>query len=385
MPEPIQPFSVAVPEADLEDLRRRLAQTRWPEAETVPDDSQGIRLTDVQELCEHWATAYDWRATESRLNALPQFTTVIDGLRVHFVHVRSPRADAVPLVLTHGWPGSFLEFEEVSALLADPPAGSPAFHVVVPSLPGYGFTEKPTEAGWGIHRIAGAWAELMGRLGYDRFVACGSDWGTSISTSLAMQYADRLLGVHLVPPLVAPGSGDFTPAEQTALEELEARSATASAYSAVHQTRPQTIGYALLDSPAGLCAWLAEKMLAWCGRDGSGSPTLSRDQVLDGVSLYWLTGTGASAARLYWESIAEVSSWFTSGGGAPITVPTGASVFPFEVPRPSRRWADERFTNIVHWGEPERGGHFAAWEEPALFAEELRATAAALGGGSAEA
>ena len=221
----------------------------------------------------------------------------------------------------------------------------------------------------------------MSRLGHDRFLACGSDWGTSISTSLAVRHPDRLLGVHLVPPLVPPGSGDLTAAEAAGVRELEERAATGSAYSAVHRTRPQTIGYSLLDSPAGLCAWLAEKMLAWCGRDASGVPTLTRDQVLDGVTLYWLTGTGASSARLYWESIDEVSSWFTAGGGPQVGVPTGGSVFPDEAPRPSRRWAEERFTNIVHWGEPPRGGHFAAWEEPELFAEELRATARALAGG----
>ena len=376
----VDPFTIEVPDAHLDDLRRRLRQTRWPEAETVPDGSQGIRLTEVRELCERWASAYEWRATERRLNTLPQFTTVLDGLRVHFAHVRSSREDAVPVVLTHGWPGSFLEFEHVVPLLTEPASG-PAFHVVVPSLPGYGFSEKPAEAGWGIHRIARAWAELMDGLGYGPFVACGSDWGTSVSTSLAIHHGERLLGVHLVPPLVPPQPGDLTPAEAQAQRELAERAATGSAYSVVHQTRPQTIGYALLDSPVGLCAWLAEKMLAWCGRDSHGAPTLTRDQVLDGVTLYWLTGTGASSARLYWESIEEVSSWFSADGGPTLHVPTGCSVFPAEAPRPSRRSAEQRLTDIVHWGEPPRGGHFAAWEQPELFAAELQATAAALTAG----
>ena len=253
----------------------------------------------------------------------------------------------------------------------------PAFHVVVASLPGYGFSARPTVPGWGIHRIARAWADLMTRLGYDRFLAAGSDWGTSVSTSIALQRPERLLGLHLVPPLVAPdrdGPG-LTEAERAALADLDERSRTGSGYSAVHATRPQTIGYSLLDSPAGLCAWMVEKLWAWADHDGELDQVLNRDQVLDNVTLYWLTGTAASSARLYWESIAEVSEWFTTATRDTVSVPTGCSVFPKEAPRPSRRWAERRFTDIIWWNEPDRGGHFAAWEQPRLFVDELRGTA----------
>lgn len=337
-----------------------------------------MRLDYLQALCRHWIDGYDWRATEARLNAIPQFVAHIDGLDVHFLHVRSPLSDAVPLIMTHGWPGSFLEFENTLAPLTDPSADgapdSPAFDVVVPSLPGYGFSGHPSSSGWDIHRIARAWAELMTRLGYDRFVAEGNDWGTSISTSLAQQYPERLLGIHLVPPLVPPDldADDLTDQERVALAELDERTRTGSGYSAVHGTKPQTIGYSLLDSPTGLCAWITEKVAAWSDHGGDLHSVLSQDQILDNVTLYWLTGTGASSARLYWESIAQVSEWFTTAVEDTIAVPTGCSVFPKEVPRPSRRWAERRFTEIVHWGEPARGGHFAAWEQPDLFVDELR-------------
>jgi epoxide hydrolase len=378
MADTVAPFRINVPDADLDDLRRRLAATRWPERETVDDWSQGVPLGYLQELCRYWAEGYDWRATERRLNAIPQFSTLIDGLAVHFLHVRSPRPDAMPLVLTHGWPGSFLEFERTLARLTDPSgAGEPAFHVVVPSLPGYGFSGKPVSPGWDVHRIARAWADLMTRLGYPRFLAAGSDWGTSVSTSLALQHPQRLVGIHLVPPLAPPDrdADDLTSAERKALADLDERTLTGSGYSTVHGTRPQTIGYSLLDSPVGLCAWIVEKLWGWTDHLGDFDRVLSRDQVLDNITLYWLTGAGASSARLYWESIAQVTEWFTTAASDVITVPTGCSIFPKEVPRLSRRWAARRFANIVHWGEPDRGGHFAAWEQPDLFVEELRATA----------
>jgi pimeloyl-ACP methyl ester carboxylesterase len=248
-----------------------------------------------------------------------------------------------------------------------------AFHVVVPSLPGYGFSGKPDRPGWGIHRIAAAWTELMSRLGYDRFIAAGSDWGTSVSTSIALQQPERLLGLFLVPPLAAPvRDADLTDAERRSLADLEERSRDGSGYSAVHGTRPQTLGYALLDSPAGLCAWIVEKIWAWADHDGDLDAVISRDQVLDNISLYWLTRTAASSTRLYWESIAEVSEWFTRATTDTIAVPTAGLVFPAEVPRPSRRWGSRRFTDIVHWAEPARGGHFGAWEQPTLFAEQAR-------------
>jgi epoxide hydrolase len=381
MPDRLESFVIQAGEAALADLRDRLARTRWPEREPVGDWSQGVPLRYLRELCAYWGGRYDWRATETRLNRIPQFTTAIDGLDIHFLHVRSPHPGAVPLIMTHGWPGSFLEFERAIGPLTDPPAhGAPAsdaFDVVVPSLPGYGFSGKPASSGWDIHRIARAWAELMTRLGYERFLAMGSDWGTSVSTSLALRHPGRLLGIHLVPPLAPPdrAASDLTGDERAALADLDERTRTGSGYSAVQGTRPQTIGYSLTDSPAGLCAWIVEKVWAWTDHPGDLGQVLTADQVLDNVTLYWLTGTGASAARLYWESIAQVTDWFTSAAGESVTVPAACSVFPREVPRPSRRWAERRFPNIVYWNQPVRGGHFAAWEQPGLFVGEVRAAA----------
>ena len=377
MPYPIEPFRIDVPETQLDDLRLRLAKTRWPDSQPVPDWSQGMPLHMLIELCTYWREEYDWRATERRLNRIPQFRTTIDGLPIHFGHARSGHGDATPLILTHGWPGSFLEFEQILPLLTDRTPGELAFDVVVPSLPGYGFSGRPTTTGWDIHRIARAWCELMARLDYPQFLAAGSDWGTSISTSIALQQPERLIGLHLVPPLVAPdrNAAELTDAEHESLAEMDERARTGSGYSAMHATRPQTVGYALSDSPAGLAAWIGEKLATWTDQTAGG---LSRDQTLDNLSLYWLTGTAASSARLYWESIAEVSEWFTTATYDTVGVPTGCSVFPKEVPRPSRRWAARRFTNIVHWSEPDHGGHFAAWEQPDLLARDLRATMQAI-------
>ncbi|WP_271175181.1 epoxide hydrolase family protein [Leifsonia poae] len=384
MDDRIRPFAYRASDRELAELRRRLRRTRWPDRETVGDWSQGVPLAFLQDLCAYWADGYDWRATEARLARIPQFVTTIDGVDIQFLHVRSREPDATPIVLTHGWPGSFFEFEAAIGALTDPVAhggeAGDAFDVVVPSVPGYGFSGKPATTGWGIHRIADTWAELMARLGYRRFIAAGSDWGTSISTSLALEHPDRMLGIHLVPPLAAPDrdAPDLTRAERQALAELDERGATGSGYSAVHASRPQTIGYALVDSPAGLAAWIVEKLWEWSDRDPDARSALTRDRMLDDITLYWLTGTAASSARLYAESIAEVSAWFTTANGPPVTVPTAATVFPREVPRPSRRWAERRFTNIVHWGEPPHGGHFGAWEQPDLFVAELRAGAAAI-------
>lgn len=377
MPDAIEPFRIDIPQDRLDDLRLRLTRTRWPEPEPVPDWSQGIPLGTLTELCRYWHDEHDWRTTEQRLNRIPQFRTTIDDLPIHFLHVRSRRPGAVPLVLTHGWPGSFLEFEQVLPLLTDPPDDEPAFDVVTPSLPGYAFSGRPDTTGWDIHHIARAWCELMARLGYPRFVAAGSDWGTSISTSIALQRPERLIGLHLVPPLVPPDRDgtELTAAERASLADLDERTRTGSGYSAMHGTRPQTIGYGLSDSPAGLAAWIGEKLSTWTDQAAGG---LSRDQMLDNLSLYWLTGTAASSIRLYWESIAEVSEWFTTATVDRISVPTGCSVFPKEVPRPSRRQAARRFTDIVYWNEPDRGGHFGAWEQPELFARDVRATIAAI-------
>jgi pimeloyl-ACP methyl ester carboxylesterase len=375
----VEPFLIDVPQAELRDLRDRLRRTRWPEAETVPDWSQGVPLAYLRDLCQYWAEHYDWRATERRLNALPQFRTEIDGLGVHFVHVRSPHPGALPLIITHGWPGSIIEFLKAIGPLTDPPAhggdAADAFHVVCPSLPGYGFSDKPTGPGWTVHRIAAAWVELMARLGYDRYGAQGSDWGTSVSTLIAQRDPGRVAGIHLTPPLAAPDPatfGDLTEAERATIEEMKHRHEWGDGYTAQQSTRPQTLGYSLLDSPAGLCAWLVEKFWSWTDNGGHLENVLTRDEVLDNVMLYWLPGTGASAARLYWESIREVRGWFTKSTVDTIEVPTGCSIFPKEVPRPSRRWAAKRYTDIRHWNELDRGGHFAAFEQPELFVSEVR-------------
>ena len=305
----ITPFRIDIPDADLDDLRQRLRQTRWPEPETVPDWSQGVRLDYLRELCRYWADGYDWRATEARLNELPQFRTDLDGVGVHFIHVRSPHADALPLVMTHGWPGSVVEFVKVIPRLTDPVryggAASDAFHVVCPSLPGYGFSDRPAGPGWNVQRIAGAWRELMSRLGYERFAAQGHDWGTSVSTCIAQQDPDRVVGLHLAPPLVAPDPATFdelTDAERRALADLRQAGETEDGYAREHSTKPQTIGYALVDSPVALAAWIVEKFRSWSDCDGDLDTVFTRDELLDNLMFYWLPGTGASSVRLYWES-----------------------------------------------------------------------------------
>jgi epoxide hydrolase len=375
----VESFRIEVPEAELDELRDRLRRTRWPERETIDDWSQGVPLAYLGELCDYWASEYDWRATEGRLNALPQFRTEIDGLGIHFVHARSEHPNAIPLVMTHGWPGSIIEFLRVIGPLTDPPAHggdrSDAFHVVLPSLPGYGFSDKPKTPGWGVERIADAWAELMARLGYARYGAQGSDWGTSISALIGRRDREHVLGIHLMPPLAPPDPDtfdDLTASERTALADLERASQWESGYSQEHATRPQTIGYSLTDSPAGLCAWIVEKFWAWTDCDGHPENALTRDELLDNLMLYWLPRTGASSARLYWESIRQVNEWIAGAARDTVDVPTGCSVFPKEIQRPSRRWAERRFLDIRHWNEPDRGGHFAALEQPELFVDELR-------------
>jgi pimeloyl-ACP methyl ester carboxylesterase len=377
------PFRIETPDEDLADLRQRLARTRWPEPATAGGWTQGVPLPYLQELCGYWASAYDWRATEARLNALGLFSTRIDGLDIRFLHVRSPHKGALPLIMTHGWPGSIVEFLKVIGPLTDPeshggdPAGpASAFDVVCPSLPGFGFSGKPGQPGWGVERIAAAWAQLMARLGYQRYGAQGSDWGTSITASLGQQDQDHVAGVHLVPPLAPPDPatfGDLTEQERGALASLGLSAAYDSGYSAEQATRPQTIGYALVDSPAALCAWIIEKFWAWTDCDGLLENVLTRDELLDNLMLYWLPGTGASAARLYWESMAKVREWISGTVTDTVTVPAGCSVFPKELQRPSRRWAAKRFTDIRYWSEPPRGGHFAAFEQPALFTSDVRA------------
>ena len=380
MSDEVTPFRAEVSEADLHDLRERLKRTRWPETETVTDWSQGVPLTYLRELCRYWAEEYDWRATEARLNDIPQFRTQIDGLGIHFLHVRSPHTDALPIVLTHGWPGSVVEFLKVIEPLTNPTAhggdAADAFHLVCPSLPGYGFSDKPAQPGWGVQRIADAWSQLMARLGYRHYGAQGGDWGTSISTCIGQQDAAHVVGIHLIPPLAPPDPatfGDLTDAERAALASLQNAAEWESGYSEEHATRPQTIGYGLVDSPVGLCAWIVEKFWAWTDNDGHLDNVLTRAELLDNVMLYWLPGTGASAARLYWESTRQVNQWISGSLDDTVTVPTGCSIFPRELQRPSRRWAAKRFLDIRYWNELDRGGHFAAFEQPELFVDEVRA------------
>jgi epoxide hydrolase len=379
MSDVVKEFSIEVPEADLNDLRERLKRTRWPERETVEDWSQGVPLAYMNELCRYWGEEYDWRATEARLNALPQFRTGIDGLGIHFAHVRSSQPDALPLIITHGWPGSIVEFLKVIGPLADPVAhggnSADAFHVVCPSLPGFGFSDKPAQPGWNVERIAKAWNRLMARLGYERYGAQGGDWGTSISTSIGQQDPDHVVGIHLNPPIAAPDPAtfdDLTEMERAALAAREQSLDWDSGYSAQQSTRPQTVGYGLVDSPAALCAWIIEKFWSWTDSEGHPENVLTRDELLDNVMLYWLPRTGASSARLYWESIREVSERLNRPNVDVVNVPTGGSIFPKENPRPSRRWAAKRYTDIRYWNELEVGGHFAAFEQPELFVNEVR-------------
>jgi len=378
MSEAIVPFTVAVPEAALTDLRRRLAEARWPSAETVDDWSQGVPIDRLRALCDYWRDGYDWRRCEAALNAFPQFRTAIDGLGIHFLHVRSPDPDALPLVLTHGWPGSVIEFLKVIGPLTDPAGhgapGAQAFHVVVPSLPGYGFSDQPATTGWGAEKIADAWIVLMRRLGYTRFVAQGGDWGAAVTTALAMAAPPELAGVHLNMPLVFPEPSDFadlTEAEQAAVASMQFYQEHDSGYAKLQGTRPQTIGYALADSPVGQAAWIYEKFHAWTDNDGAPEDALSRDEILDAISLYWLTNSAASSGRLYWESANAFKA-------QRLEVPVGVSSFPKEIFRPSRRWAERSYPRLIHWNALPKGGHFAAFEQPQLFVGEIRACFAKL-------
>jgi pimeloyl-ACP methyl ester carboxylesterase len=375
MSEQITPFRIDVPEADLEDLRQRLRLTRWPDPETVDDWSQGVPLAYLRDLCDYWLDSYDWRACEQSLNRLPQFRTEIDSVPIHFLHITSPQPDAMPLVVTHGWPGSVVEFRKVIGPLTDPVAhgghAADAFHLVCPSLPGYGFSGKPALAGWGVARIADAWDVLMTRLGYDRYGAQGGDWGSGVTTALGIRHADHVAGIHLNMVTVRPdpaAMADLTEQEKAAVAAFQHYWDTDSGYSKEQSTRPQTIGYGLVDSPAGLCAWILEKFWSWTDCDGDPANALTRDEMLDDIMLYWLPGTGASSARLYWESFGRGLA-----GTGTIGVPVGCSVFPKEIFRPSRRWAERAYADLRYWGEPAKGGHFAAFEQPELFVQEVRA------------
>lgn len=373
MSDAIEPFRLAVPQAELDDLRQRLTRTRWPEREAVEDWSQGAPLDRVRALCDHWRDRYDWRRCEAMLNGLGQHRTTIDGLGIYFLHVRSPVRGALPLLLTHGWPGSVIEFHKVIGPLTDPAAhgGDPAdaFDVIVPSLPGYGFSDKPAETGWGVERIADAWITLVRRLGYDRFVAQGGDWGAAVTNAIAAKRPEGCLAIHLNLAIAFPGPdqmADLTEAEQAALADFQEVQTTGMGYAVQQSTRPQTLGYGLVDSPAAQAAWIYEKLHFWTDNDGAVETLLSMDEMLDNIMLYWLPGAGASSARLYWESLA---SGFVP---RPIELPTAISVYPGELVRPSRRWADAYYSDIIQWHELDRGGHFPAFEQPAIFVDELR-------------
>jgi pimeloyl-ACP methyl ester carboxylesterase len=391
MTEPaIRPFQVNVPDEDLDDLRRRLAATRWPDKETVADQSQGAQLAKMQELVRYWGTEYNWRKTEARLNALPQFTTAIDGLDIHFIHVKSKHENALPLIITHGWPGSVIELLKIIEPLTDPTAyggaAEDAFDVVIPSLPGYGFSGKPETAGWNPERIARGWDTLMKRLGYERYVAQGGDWGAVITEAMGCQAPAGLAGIHVNLPAAAPpdveaalaGTGpvpQMSEQERTVFEALGAyRKSGYAGYFVALTARPQAVGYGLTDSPAGLAAFFLwhPGFKDWSYGADPADPK-SRDDVLDDFTLYWLTNTAASSGRLYWENHGTSPTSAAGEKTADITVPVGITVFPEDVYRAPESWAKRAYPHLTYFHEVDKGGHFAAWEQPQLFSEEIRA------------
>jgi pimeloyl-ACP methyl ester carboxylesterase len=384
----IRPFQIEVPQVDLDDLRQRLAATRWPSKELVPDRSQGVQLATMQELTRYWSTDHDWRKTEAKLNALPQFITEIDGVDIHFIHVKSPHENALPLIMTHGWPGSVIELLGTIGPLTDPTAhgGTPddAFHLVLPSLPGYGFSSEPTELGWDAGRTARAWAELMRRLGYTRYVAQGGDVGALVTDLMGRQAVEGLAGYHLNLLTAVLAIGDHLPKEseqeRAAAEALATFRQDGFGYFLEMATRPQTIGYALLDSPVALAAWLLDhdtdsySKISRAFVDGEPVGGLTRESIVDNVTLYWLTGTAASAARSYWEDARALAAALASGQAPPaVSIPVGFTTFPGEIWASPRSWVEAVYPDLVYFNEAERGGHFAAWEEPQLFSEEVRA------------
>ncbi|MGV6876509.1 epoxide hydrolase family protein [Pseudochelatococcus sp. B33] len=379
----IRPFRADIPQAEIDALRRRVAATRWPDRETVADRSQGAQSAKLRELVDYWGTGYDWRKAEAKLNAFPQFVTEIDGLDIHFIHVRSRHANALPLIMTHGWPGSVFELLKVIGPLTDPAAhggnADDAFHLVVPSMPGYGFSGRPAETGWGPDRIGRAWHELMRRLGYTRYVSQGGDWGSVISDVMARQGHKGLLGIHVnmpatVPPEIAKAllAGEPAPAglsaeEKAAYGQMDALYRKGGGYALMMVTRPQTIGYALNDSPVGLAAWFYDKFADWTYSGGDPERSLTKDEMLDDISLYWFTGTATSGARLYWENNAN------NFNAVDVAIPAAISVFPGEIYQAPRSWAERAYHNLIYFNKVDKGGHFAAWEEPELFSAEIRA------------
>jgi pimeloyl-ACP methyl ester carboxylesterase len=380
----IRTFHVEIPEEQIDDLRRRIEATRWPSKELVPDRSQGVQLEALQALARYWATDYDWRKAEAKLNALPQFTTEIDGVDIHFIHVRSPHEHALPLIMTHGWPGSVIELLEVVGPLTDPTAhggtAEDAFDLVLPSLPGYGFSAQPTELGWNVGRVAQAWAELMHRLGYTRYVAQGGDVGAAVTDAMGRQAPEGLLGIHtnlLVTVLAGPQPAE-SEQERAAADAIATFRESGFGYFLEMATRPQTIGYGLLDSPLALAGWMLDHdtdsyyKISHAFVDGQPVGNLTRDHIVDNVTLYWLTGTGASAARSYWEDGRAAA---LAAGQAPpeVSIPVGFTTFPGEIWRTPRSWVEQSYPKLIYFNEVDKGGHFAAWEEPELFSAEVRA------------
>jgi len=384
----IRPFHINVPQEQLVDLRRRVAGTRWPDQETVSDQSQGVQLARLQELVRYWGADYDWRKIEAKLNSLPQFVTEIDGLDIHFIHVRSRHPKALPLVITHGWPGSVLELVKAIGPLTDPTAhggrGEDAFHLVVPSMPGYGFSERPQGTGWGPDRMARAWDLLLKRLGYTRYVSQGGDWGSVVADVMGRQAPAGLLGIHVNMPATVPtelvkaiNNGEPTPAglsakERAAFESLSTFFTKNAGYGVMMVTRPQTVGYGLSDSPVGLLAWMYDKYAQWTYSGGEPERSLTKDEMLDNTTLYWLTNSAISSARLYWENNNNNFS-ADAQRTAEISVPVGVTVFPGEIYQAPRSWTERAYPKLIYFNEVDKGGHFAAWEEPELFASEIRA------------
>ena len=371
--EDVSAFRVAIASDAIEDLGRRLAMTRWPEQETVNDWSQGVPLARARVLIDYWRDSYDMGRLERRLNAFPQFRTSIDGLGIHFIHVRSKHANALPMILTHGWPGSVIEFLEVIGPLTDPEAhggrADEAFHVVIPSLPGFGFSDKPRQAGWNVPRIATAWSVLMKRLGYDRWVAQGGDWGSTVATWMGKQHVEGLVAIHLNEPILWPPplEGEPTAEEKDTIAQVKAFLSTMAGFEEMQRTRPETLGYGLVDSPAGQASWIYEKFADWTDSNRSPETVLTRDAMLDNIMLYWVTATAASSARIYWESAS------LHLGREVVDIPVGVSQFPRDLYVPPRIWGERTYPKLFYWNRVSKGGHFAAFEQPALFTSELRA------------
>jgi pimeloyl-ACP methyl ester carboxylesterase len=368
----VRPFTVAISDSEIEDLKQRLAKTRWPNPETVPDWSQGVRVENAKSLIDYWEREYNWRRFESELNRFPQFVTEIDGLDIHFIHVKSKNPNAMPVILTHGWPGSIVEFLKLIGPLTDPVAFGgnveDSFDVVVPSLPGFGFSQKPTETGWNVIRIATAWVELMKRLDYEHWAAQGGDWGSVVTTVLGAMLPEGLLGIHLNSPYAFPAQipDTLSPEERYAVDTLALYTGDMGGANHLQGTKPETIGFALADSPAGQAAWIYDKFQSKTDNHGHAEDALTTDEILDAISLYWFTNSAASSARIYWENKGG------SMAGPKLTLPVAVTVFPRDIPLLPRSWIEDTYTNLIHYGEADKGGHFAAFEQPEILISEIR-------------